>query len=69
MIIKTKKEIASHEITDPVIFNQRRIIIKTLLASVFSGSTISSVLAKSETDWKDLSKTDLLAKIRNSYPY
>jgi methionine sulfoxide reductase catalytic subunit len=61
MIIKTKKDIASSEITDPLIFNQRRIIIKALLASAFSGSTISSVFAKSETYWKDLPKTHLPA--------
>jgi len=61
MIIKTKKDIASSEITDPLIFKQRRKIIKALLASTIAGSTFSSVFANSETDWKDLPKTNVLA--------
>jgi methionine sulfoxide reductase catalytic subunit len=61
MIIKTKKDIASNEITDPVIFHQRRKIIKALLASTIAGSTFSPVFANSETDWKSLPKTDVLA--------
>jgi methionine sulfoxide reductase catalytic subunit len=62
MIIKIKKDIPSSEITDPLIFNQRRKIIKALLASAVAGSTFSSAFAKSETEWRDLPKTNLLAK-------
>jgi methionine sulfoxide reductase catalytic subunit len=61
MIIKTKKEIASSEITDPVIFNQRRKIIKALLASAVAGSTFSSAFATGVQDWKGLPKTDVVA--------
>jgi methionine sulfoxide reductase catalytic subunit len=59
MIIKTKKDIPSSEITDPLIFNQRRKIIKAILASAVAGSTFSSAFATGEPDWKDLPKTNL----------
>jgi len=62
MIIKTKKTIASSEITDPHLFKQRREIIKALLASAVSGSSISSAFAAREPDWKGLPKVDVLSK-------
>ncbi len=61
MIIKTKKDIPFREITDPLIFNQRRKIIKALFASAVAGSTFSSAFAAGEPDWKDLPKTNFLA--------
>lgn len=60
MIIKTKKTIPSSEITDPLLFKQRREIIKFLLASAVSGSSISSAFAAGESDWKDLPKVGML---------
>ena len=68
MIIKTKKDIPSSEITDPLIFNQRRKIIKAIFASGISCSMFSSVFAKSETDWKDLPKTNLFANTETPTP-
>lgn len=47
MIIKSKKEIPAGEITDPLIFNQRRKIIKAFLASVAAGSGIATPAANS----------------------
>ena len=47
MIIKSKKEIPAGEITDPLIFNQRRKIIKAFLASVAAGSGIATPIANS----------------------
>ena len=57
MIIKTKKDIPSSEITDPQLFYQRRKIIKAMLASAVAGSTISSAFA-GETGWKNVPKTE-----------
>lgn len=68
MIIKTKKDIASSEITEPLIFNQRRKIIKALVASAVVGPTFSSVFASGEPDLKSLPKTDVLANIGTSTP-
>ncbi len=60
MIIKTKKDIASSEITDLQVFKQRRKIIKALLASAVAGSTLSSAFATGKLDWKELSKPEVL---------
>jgi sulfoxide reductase catalytic subunit YedY len=57
MIIKTKKSIPSSEITDPLAFKQRREIIKAVIASLVSGSSISSAFAEGN-DWKSLPKVD-----------
>lgn len=62
MIIKTEKDIPSSEITDPLVFKQRRKIIKAILASTVAGSTFSSAFAKSEMEWRELPKTNILAK-------
>ena len=45
MIIKTHKTIPTSEITDPLIFKNRRQIIKALAGSLLIGTGISSVLA------------------------
>jgi methionine sulfoxide reductase catalytic subunit len=68
MIIKTKKDIPSSEITDPLIFKQRRKIIKAVLASAVVGSTFSSVFAKSEPDWKNLPKAGGIADTLTATP-
>jgi methionine sulfoxide reductase catalytic subunit len=68
MIIKTKKDIPSSEITDPLIFKQRRKIIKAMLASAVVGSNISSVFANSEPDWKSLPKADGFAGTLTATP-
>jgi sulfoxide reductase catalytic subunit YedY len=60
MIIKTKKTIPSSEITDPLLFKQRREIIKALLASAVSGSAISSAFATGEPNWQNLPKADVI---------
>lgn len=46
MIIKTDKTIPASEITDPVVFNQRRKIIKALVAGALLPSAIVDVAAK-----------------------
>jgi methionine sulfoxide reductase catalytic subunit len=68
MIIKTEKDIPSSEITDPLIFNQRRKIIKAILASAVAGSTFYSTFATGEPDWKDLPKTDVLTNAGTPTP-
>ena len=60
MIIKTKKDIPASEITDALIFKERRQIIKIMLATMLSGSSISSALANSNKSvWANLPKSDL----------
>jgi len=61
MIIKTTKDIPSSEITDPLLFKQRRKIIKAILAFTVTASTFYSAFANSEPAWKVLPKTDALA--------
>lgn len=61
MIIKTKKDILSSEITDPLLFKKRRKIIKAILASTVAASTFYSVFANSKPAWKVLPKADGLA--------
>lgn len=46
MIIKTDKTIPASEITDPLVFNQRRNIIKALVAGALLPSAIVDVAAK-----------------------
>lgn len=57
MIIKTQKNIPESEVTDPLIFNQRRKIIKAMAASFLLPSAISSVYANNKTRWPDLPKS------------
>lgn len=62
MIIKTKKEIPGSEITDPLIFKERRKIIKAMFAAMFTGSGISPLLAdENEAAWATLPKSDMTA--------
>jgi methionine sulfoxide reductase catalytic subunit len=68
MIIKTDKDIPSSEITDPLIFKQRRKIIKAILASAVVTSNVSTVFANSEPDWKSLPKADGFAGTLTATP-
>jgi sulfoxide reductase catalytic subunit YedY len=66
MIIKSNKIIPASEITDPLIFKNRRQIIKALAGSLLIGTGISSVLASdSKVTWGNLPKADVLT---NSLP-
>jgi len=56
MIIKTKKDILSSEITDPLVFKNRRQIIKGMLATLIAGTGISPTLANNKSVWGDLPK-------------
>ena len=56
MIIKTKKDIPSSEITDPLVFKNRRQIIKGMLATLIAGAGISPTLANNKSLWGDLPK-------------
>lgn len=57
MIIKTDKTIPASEITDPVVFNQRRNIIKALVAGALLPSAIVDVAAKQNSPkWPGLIK-------------
>jgi len=58
MIIKTKKDIPSSEITDPSIFKKRRQIIKGMLATLIAGAGISPTLANNKSVWRDLPKAN-----------
>ena len=62
MIIKTIKDIPASEITDPLVFKQRRQIIKSLFATMLAGTGISQVLANNDKSaWADLAKADISA--------
>ena len=59
MIIKTKKEILTSEITDPLIFKERRKIVKALFATLVTSSVIPPncvVAANNKSSWNNLSK-------------
>lgn len=59
MIIRTIKDIPASEITDPLIFRQRRKIIKAMLATMVTGAGIAPVLASNNNSaWADLPKGD-----------
>ncbi|WP_262965614.1 protein-methionine-sulfoxide reductase catalytic subunit MsrP [Methylobacter psychrophilus] len=60
MIIKTEKAIPASEITDPLVFNKRRQIIKAMLATMLTGSGIVPALANNNKPvWGDLPKSNL----------
>ena len=57
MIIKTHKSIPNSEITDPVVFKQRRQLIKAMLALGITGSAMYSDFSNaSEAKWQNLPK-------------
>ncbi len=57
MIIKTHKSIPGSEITDPLVFKQRRQLIKAMLALGITGSGIYSGLAfANEAKWPTIAK-------------
>ena len=57
MIIKTNKTIPSSEITDPLVFNQRRTIIKAILAGALLPSTFGSASANpNKSKWPGIIK-------------
>jgi sulfoxide reductase catalytic subunit YedY len=67
MIIKTKKELASSEITDPLVFKTRRQIIKSLLA--VTGVSIAPAWAsEAKPIWSALPKSDLSANVLSPTP-
>ncbi len=68
MIIKTKNEIPSSEITDPSIFKARRKIIKAMAAMV-AGAGISEALASGNNGvWAGLPKGDFSADLLTPTP-
>lgn len=68
MIIKSKKDIPSSEITDPLIFRNRRKIIKAMLATM-AVSGISPTLAKSHNPvWANLPKGEFSADLLTPTP-
>ncbi len=70
MIIKTIRDIPASEITDPLVFTQRRQIIKALFATMLAGTGISTVLANSDKPaWADLEKADLSADALITTPF
>lgn len=76
MIIKTQKSIPASEITDPLVFQQRRTIIKAMAASMLlpSVNTAASV-ENNKPRWPNLSRSELSghfgpetpAEISNNY--
>ncbi len=65
MIIKTHKDIPSSDITDPLIFKQRRQIIKAMMGSLAAGAagvSASSALAETKSVWTDLPKANVPAE-------
>jgi len=57
MIIKTKKDIAASEITDPLVFKGRRQIIKAMVATMLAGTGVLPALANNNNPvWPDLPK-------------
>jgi len=59
MIIKPKNSIPASEITDPVIFSQRRTVIKAFMAAAVTGSGLSSAFAGTEPIGNSLAKKPL----------
>lgn len=70
MIIKSKKEIPASEITDPLIFKERRNIIKAMLATMAAGAVgISPALADDNNSvWANLPKGDFSADLLTPTP-
>jgi hypothetical protein len=69
MIINTKKDIPSSEITDPLIFKDRRKIIKAMLATMVAGTGISRVSADdNKSVWANLPKSDVIAEVLTPTP-
>ena len=60
MIIKTQKSIAASEITDPLIFKQRRQIIKSLLAITGAGFA-PAWASENKPLWDNLPQSDFTA--------
>jgi len=64
MIIKTQKNIPASEITDPLVFNQRRQIIKAMTAGFLLPSVFSNVSANNNKNrWPDLPKSKLSGNV------
>ena len=66
MIIKTKTAISASEITDPLIFKDRRKIIKALLATMVTGAGISS--ANANPAWANLPQGNAAAELLTPTP-
>ncbi len=67
MIIKTTKTIPESEITDPLVFKQRRKLIKALAAGFIIPSTIESTSAENSEakTWKKLSRNPLSGNLNS----
>lgn len=60
MLIKTESEIPASEITDPLIFKERRTIIKALLAMGITGAAMPVALANNQKPkWQNLAHDNL----------
>ena len=69
MIIKTKTDIPAGEITDPLIFRERRQIIKAMFAAVASGACLPQALADSSNPaWANLPKSSFSADLLTPTP-
>lgn len=67
MIIKTQKSIATSEITDPLLFKQRRKIIKSLLT--ITGASIAPAWANdNKSAWLNLSESQFSEKLLTPTP-
>ncbi|MGD0961747.1 MAG: protein-methionine-sulfoxide reductase catalytic subunit MsrP [Methylomonas sp.] len=69
MIIKSKQEIPVGEITDPVIFAQRRKIIKAFLTSIVAGSGVSASVTQSESLRNSPPNAGNIASVSTATPY
>ena len=69
MIIKTQKSIPASEITDPLVFQQRRTIIKAMAAGMlFPSVNAVASEAKSKLLWPNLSRSDLSGQFGSETP-
>ncbi len=69
MIIRTTKDIPASEITDPLIFRQRRKIIKAMLATMVTGAGIAPGLANNNNSaWANLPKGDFSSDLLTPTP-
>jgi sulfoxide reductase catalytic subunit YedY len=60
MIIKTTKDIPGSEITDPLIFRQRRIILKAMASMMLTGSSLRASWGDTpQAIWNNLPKSPL----------
>jgi sulfoxide reductase catalytic subunit YedY len=68
MIIKSKKDIPSSEITDPLIFKNRRKIIKAMLATMVAGGVSPALANSNDLAWVSLPKGEFSADFLTPTP-